>query len=156
VIAFTSDYRYHWAFLTGPKSDNNGTAGGKRFHAVNKIINGQVGWVFEETYRPNLATGGLIARVRIAKITDMDRLIEIFNGLPVTPDVAGWNCVTWVRDAMGILETDHTALGTRMSNFGWEEVRKQAMDFTRHVIERQNMDTTTSYTIATLDLLDSE
>ncbi|KAF8549929.1 hypothetical protein OG21DRAFT_1525492 [Imleria badia] len=102
-----SDYRYHWAFLTGPKSDNNGTAGGKRFHAVNKIINR---WVFEEVDRPNLETGSLIAQVHIAKIMDMDQLVEIFSNIPVTPEMEGWNlCFLGQRCCGTIANRRHSA-----------------------------------------------
>lgn len=122
-------HRYHWSFIVGPK-DEPGSKGTK-FHVKNFVgsQNGVVGsmWQYEESGVPMAPVNGLLVRVVVAKVNDKDRLQVIFRGIPTRPDVQGWNCVGWVKEAMEALASDPQALGT--SRTDWTTVRNTTMRY---------------------------
>lgn len=69
----------------------------------------------------------LLIRVVVGKVEDAARLDLILRQVPVREDDVGWNCVTWVRDALTALEKDGKALGTSQTN--WNKVRQVAMTY---------------------------
>lgn len=151
-------HRYHWSLLTGPKREDGGNTSGIRFHARNGITDGQVCWAFEQQECRILASIRLLARIRIAKVKDMDRLGTILHDVPVTPEVQGWNCVHWIRDALQRLAEDDGVLGGK-SVLQWEIVRDHSMRFVQQVVESQRLGSMQPGDIdpsakATLDLLD--
>ncbi|KAK7943696.1 uncharacterized protein PG986_012809 [Apiospora aurea] len=120
--------KYHWSFIVGPKNESEASRGTK-FHVKNSVgsQNGVVGsmWQYEETEVPIAPVNGLLVRVMIAKVNDKNRLQEIFRGIPERPDVPGWNCVGWVKEAVEALASDPRALGT--SATAWDPIRDAAM-----------------------------
>lgn len=151
--------RFHWSLITGPKKEDGGNTPGLRFHARDSLREGEVLWSFEAIRCRILASVRLLARVRIAKVKNMDRLCGILQEVPVTPDTDGWNCVQWTRDALRRLDEDGEALGEN-SVLQWEVVRDQSMNFVQRVLDHQRQcreamqpSEIDPYAKATLDLL---
>ncbi|KJZ71011.1 hypothetical protein HIM_09590 [Hirsutella minnesotensis 3608] len=120
---------YHWSFIVGPKTEGIHSRG-SRFHAVEKIVeNDQSGpkaaWAYEEREIGMEPTSMLLVRIMIAKVKSVRRLRSLFEGVPVRPDVVGWNCVGWIKEALEAALSDGKALGTSASD--WESVRDTAM-----------------------------
>ncbi|KAI0144357.1 hypothetical protein GGR57DRAFT_333268 [Xylariaceae sp. FL1272] len=124
---------YHWGFILGPKDEDGGKAMGARFHAMERaVISGTPPeahsvWNFEERPIAMRPTAMLLVRVVVAKVVDKNRLVTILRGIPIRSDVAGWNCVGWVREALEVLVKDGRALGTSAKS--WETVRDVAMSY---------------------------
>ena len=70
-------------------------------------------------------TSMLLIRIVVGKVKDMSRLRAIFEGTPVRPEVEGWNCVEWVKEALLTAIKDGKALGTSAGD--WKSVRDTAM-----------------------------
>lgn len=70
-------------------------------------------------------TSMLLVRIMVGKVKSMSRLRSIFESTPVRPEVEGWNCVAWVREALLAAIRDSRAMGTSASD--WESVRDTAM-----------------------------
>lgn len=125
-VAYISSY--HWALLTGPKTEGR-DARGNRFHVKEKLTN--VGghlqriWKYEKRTIGTAATAMILVRITVAKVKDRDRLKSIFNRVPVRSDNPEWNCVEWVKEALANLQADGRALGT--SCLDWETIRDTAM-----------------------------
>ena len=73
------------------------------------------------------ATGQILVRVVIAKITDRDRVLEILRTVPVVQNDPSWNSVLSAREALNALKKDSKAVGT--SNLDWQTVRDAAMAY---------------------------
>lgn len=83
-------------------------------------------WVFEECdNRP----GGsiLLVRVLVGKVKSVERLQAVLRGTPLREDQEGWNCVSWVKEALESLEKDDRALGTSVTK--WGVVREGALSY---------------------------
>lgn len=101
------------------------------------------------------ATGQLLVRVVIAKITDRNRLLRLLNDAPVVQNDPRWNCVVWVQEAMKVLATDGKALGT--SKMDWQTVRDTAMGYCQKKKDAHRFDGKGKFNMlkpATYDLLD--
>lgn len=140
--------RYHWALLVGPKhEDSNST--GKRFHVKETMttVDGctQSRWVFEERDIGMNPTAMILVRIVIGKVGNLDRVASVLRQVPVHQNLPGWNCVSWLRDALEMLRTNGKALsGARSSavtpeaaTAAWEEDKKVALEFVRDK-ERQH------------------
>ncbi|KAI5800041.1 hypothetical protein EDC01DRAFT_648706 [Geopyxis carbonaria] len=115
---------YHWALIVGPKVevDRSGAmVTGTRYHAKEGIH----GWVFEEQTINLHPTNALLVRVMVGKIEHKDSAVDIIRETPIKPAEPGWNCVSWVQEALAALQADGKALGT--SNVNWNAVRDTAM-----------------------------
>jgi len=118
--------------MVGPKNDkdnkDDNEGRGTRYHAKQAITGpGTFEWVFEEKKTSLLATSALLVRVLIAKVESKDRLESILRNVPTRQDVAGWNCVGWVKEALQSLEADGKALGTGVTE--WTRVKTTAMEY---------------------------
>ncbi|KAF5560245.1 hypothetical protein FPHYL_6758 [Fusarium phyllophilum] len=122
---------YHWALIVGPKTESNASRG-RRFHAKEKLhVFGnppvpQSVWEYEEREIPMMPTSMLLVRIMIGKVKDGNRLESILRGIPVRPEVGGWNCVAWVKEAVEIALQDKRALGNPR-NLSWDSIRDVAM-----------------------------
>lgn len=120
---------YHWALTSGPKEDSADKRG-TRYHAKQKInTRGQTPWTYEEMDISLEASQMLLVRILVGKIENKSRMTAVFRGVPLTQGDEGWNCVTWVRGALGALEADKGAMGT--SQLEWAVVRDAAMEYCR-------------------------
>ncbi|OHE90607.1 hypothetical protein CORC01_14091 [Colletotrichum orchidophilum] len=151
---------YHWAIIVGPKSESS-TSRGSRFHAKEKLRFvgnppvAQSVWQYEELDIPMVPTSMLLVRIMVGKVKNMNRLRSIFQRTPVRPDIEGWNCVGWVKEALLTAMQDGRALGT--SAGGWQEVRDTAMFYVESKKEVHRFDGTIYYDpaqVATWDMLE--
>ncbi|KAK8103192.1 hypothetical protein PG984_016338 [Apiospora sp. TS-2023a] len=96
----------------------------------------------------------LLIRIVVGKIKDMNRLRAILDRTPLRPEVKGWNCVEWVREALLAAAHDGKALGTCASD--WKSVRDTAMGFVERKKASHRFDGSQSYDptkAATWDML---
>lgn len=78
------------------------------------------------------ATASSLTRLCIAKIIDTERLREILASVPVRPEVPGWTCKAWVREALETLTPLQEAgdvLGRGVLD--WETVHDAAIGYTK-------------------------
>jgi len=97
----------------------------------------------------------LLIRIMIGKTERKDRLICTLRGLPVMQGRQGWNCVSWVKEALETLQADGAVLGT--SILVWGKVRDAAMDYCQKKKERHRFDGKGNFDMskaATYDLLE--
>lgn len=148
-------YRYHWGIILGPKTETEGNTG-MRFHAKESITEeGVSAWVFEEKESSLTATSMVLVRVMIAKVRNRARLISILRNVPMRPDVPGWNCIGWVKEALELLEKDGKVLGTSVAE--WRTVRNAAMDYCQLKRDEHRFDGTVQFDMRimpTYDLLE--
>lgn len=83
-------------------------------------------WKFEEIDCSLVASSMVLVRIMVGKVEDGNRLVEIIRNTPVRAGRKGWNCVSWVKEALERLEADPQALGTHV--LGWEKIRNKAMN----------------------------
>lgn len=84
-------------------------------------------WFFEERECPLVPTSMLLVRVIVGKVADGNRLVEILRNTPIRQGRPGWNCVSWVKEALEMLKADIKALGTGITE--WGKVRSEAMGY---------------------------
>jgi hypothetical protein len=118
---------YHWALLVGPKTERADDRG-KRYHAREKIdANGRSEWTYEERDVGMIPSNMQLVRVLVAKIENYGRFERILQSIQIQGEVADWNCVEWVREALEMLESDGKALGTSVVD--WKTVRDACMEY---------------------------
>ena len=120
-------YRYHWAFILGPKEEKEGRQG-IRYHVTNQA-DGKL--VFEERNVSLKATNMLLVRVMIGKVVDSEGFRSVMHGIQVKNTNPTWNCVVWIKDALAKLG-GAKSMGT--SQLNWQTVRDTAM---RYVEEKK-------------------
>ncbi|EEQ29210.1 hypothetical protein McanMca71_007917 [Microsporum canis] len=124
-VVNNEERKYHWAFLVGPKIEDEDEVPGTRYHVKNSPM-GQ--WTFEETKVRNVKnTISLLARILIGKIEDEERLIKIFRELSIVHNDPNWRCRTWVAKALDEIKKDGKAVGT--SVLDWEKIEKTARKY---------------------------
>lgn len=69
----------------------------------------------------------LLVRIMVAKICDISRLERVLRSVPLRGDKDGWNCVSWIREALLLASLEPGVLGTHMKD--WEEIRQKAMSY---------------------------
>ncbi|KKK25449.1 hypothetical protein AOCH_006510 [Aspergillus ochraceoroseus] len=96
----------HWALIVGPNVKVDGGMG-VRYHAKErpKLGGGSEGH-FEERDCPLAPTNMLLVRIVVGKVADGSRLVEILRSTPIRQGQPGWNCVSWVKEALESLEAD--------------------------------------------------
>ncbi|KAL2072014.1 hypothetical protein VTL71DRAFT_11357 [Oculimacula yallundae] len=128
---------YHWALIIGPKVENYNDKDKKaatKYHAKERLD----GWEFTEERISLQPVDALLVRILIAKIERKDRAVDIFRKIPIKPDELGWNCVSWVKEALAALQTDGRALGT--GNVDWKVIRDAAMSYVEKKKEEHRFD----------------
>lgn len=60
-------------------------------------------------------------------MADGNRLVEILRNTPIRQVEQGWNCVSWVKQALERVKVDSKALGTSVVE--WQNVRSTAMGY---------------------------
>lgn len=74
----------------------------------------------------------------VAKIEDGNRLAGTLRTTPIRSDVAGWNCVSWVQEALQRVKADGKAVGT--SVLDWETVRNESMAYCQRKKDQHRFD----------------
>lgn len=69
----------------------------------------------------------LLFRVCIRKVNNGSKVESILRAVPVKGDVEGWNCVSWVMEALYLLSQDRGAMGT--SKLEWKTVQPFVMRY---------------------------
>ena len=85
-------------------------------------------WFLEERECPLAPTSMLLVRIMVGKVVDGNRLVEILRNTPIRQGQPGWNCVFWVRKALG------------MSVAEWEKVRNEAMVYCQRKRNQHRLD----------------
>jgi hypothetical protein len=130
--------RYHWALIVGAKDEGKNDTG-KRYHAKERLVGpGRSQWEFEERDVSIAPTSMLLVRVLVAKVANMDRLASIVRTIPIQQDKAGWNCVSWVQEALRALKGDGKTLGTSVAD--WDKVRDAAMSYVQKKKDEHRFD----------------
>jgi len=149
--------RYHWGLLIGPKNEVE-DGRGIRFHAKERMTAaGKSEWFFEERDTTLLATSMLLVRIMIGKVEKMDRLVKTLRSVPIRQGQLGWNCVSWVKEALEALNTDGKILGTKVTE--WQTVRDGAMWYIQQKKAEHRFDGKGNFNMkyaATYDLLDGK
>ncbi|KAG2415380.1 hypothetical protein HFD88_006571 [Aspergillus terreus] len=118
---------YHWALIVGPKTETDGSTG-VRYHAKEwPRPEGGSTWLFEERSSRLLPSSMILVRIMVGKVIDRNRLVESLRIRPIRQGEPGWNCVSWVKEALEALETDKNALGS--SVLEWDKIRNTAMEY---------------------------
>ncbi|KAK8862823.1 hypothetical protein PGQ11_009058 [Apiospora arundinis] len=73
-------------------------------------------WKYEVLEVPMAPTSMQLIRILVGKVKNMSRLRAILDATPVRPEVRGWNCVEWVREALSAAIRDGQALGTSVGD----------------------------------------
>ncbi|PIG69458.1 hypothetical protein AARAC_005227 [Aspergillus arachidicola] len=101
---------------------------GVRYHAKERPkAGGGSEWHFEERECPLAPTNMLLVRIVVGKVPDGSRLVQILRSTPIRQGQAGWNCISWVKEALESLDADAKALGTSVTR--WDKVRNEAMGY---------------------------
>ena len=69
----------------------------------------------------------LLVRVMVGKVVDNQRLESILRTTPIRQGEVGWNCISWVQEALERLQADKQTLGTSMTE--WATIRDKAMNY---------------------------
>jgi hypothetical protein len=113
-------------------------------------------WKYEEVDIPMAPTSMLLVRIMVGKVKNMGRLQSIFERTPVRPEVEGWNCVGWVKEALLAAMKDGKALGS-CAGESWESIRDVAMWYVEQKKAAHRFDGTVSFDsskAATWDMLE--
>lgn len=145
-------YRYHWAFILGPKHEKPSTeTPGTKFHIKNtQSVDGS--WQYEEKVLPDVRNDlNLLARVLVAKVEDEQHLIAVLRSVPIIQDDEHWRCWSWVADAIVALEADGKALGT--SVLQWERIQSAGEEFVKKKLDAGRYEKDSSGPRPVFDLL---
>lgn len=124
--------------IVGPKVEEEGGIG-VRYHAKERPkLGGGSEWHFEERESPLAPTSMLLVRVMVGKVADGNQLVESLRSTPIRQAQPGWNCVSWVKEALEKLKADTKALGT--SVIEWERVRSEAMGYCQRKKDQHRFD----------------
>lgn len=113
--------------MVGPKiltEDSQGI----RYHARERVQpDGTVKWLFEEVPATMAMTQRILVRLVIAKVENVSSLAYELRKVPIRQGQPGWNCVSWVKEALAKLQASQGILGTGI--VAWRAVRDGAMGY---------------------------
>ncbi|KAI9927113.1 hypothetical protein ASPWEDRAFT_298429 [Aspergillus wentii DTO 134E9] len=129
---------YHWALIVGPKVETRDKRG-VRYHVIEEPrFEGGSKWCFKEQSCALNATSMLLVRVMIGKVEDRKSLVGILHKTPIRQGEEGWNCVSWVKEALETLQADDKTLGTSVVE--WQKVRDEAMEYCQRKKDQHRFD----------------
>lgn len=116
--------RYHWALLAIAANGNQAT----RFHARDFFSSpDQTHWLYEEIHVDARGTPKLLAKALIGDINDWDGLFEILRDVPIDQETTGWNCLSWIRDALRAVGEGERVVSGRSGVHSWSALRRLAL-----------------------------
>jgi hypothetical protein len=122
--ALQRDDRHHWALLAIPASSHKAT----RFHARDFFSSpDETHWLYEEIHVDARGTPKLLTKTLIGDINDWDGFFEILRDVPLDQEMIGWNCLTWIRDALRALGQDAAVVSGRSGVGSWSRLRRVAL-----------------------------
>jgi hypothetical protein len=128
-----------------------------RYHAKNTPMHGGSQWLFEEHDCSLAPSNMLLVRVMVAKVEKKDRLISVLRNTPIKQGQQGWNCVSWVKEALERLKADGKALGRGITE--WKLVRGAAMGYCQRKKDQHRFDGTGNFDMSkapTYDLIEGK
>lgn len=135
---------YHWALFVGPKHETTATQG-TRFHALERLTRQEDGttksaWNFEEKDLPTGPAGGILVRILVAKVHNRHQLQQLLqeSHVPIRQGKEGWNCISWVQEALSVLVGSENVLGSGVTD--WEGIRAAAMSYVTKKKEEHRFD----------------
>lgn len=123
-------YRYHWAFVLGPKSEHSRSKG-MRYHAKESMTiideEAQSVWTYEEKDIVMAPTSMILVRILIGKVKKRKRLEAVLQAIPIRAEhQPGWNCVYWMKEALPALyrfqEAGEGIFKTSANVLEWETI----------------------------------
>jgi hypothetical protein len=128
--------------LVGPKEDQKeGQAAvrGVRYHARERMNpGGNSVWQFEEIEAIMLPTQMILVRIVLAKVLNTDKLAQLLRQIPIRQGEEGWNCVSWVEEALLHVENSKGIVGTSVVD--WKIVRDTAMSYCQRKRDEHRFD----------------
>jgi hypothetical protein len=128
-----------------------------KYHANERIMGpDQQEWFFEERESTMKSTSMLLVRVMVGKVENTAWLVEILRRVPIRQGEPGWNCVAWVKEALGFLAADEKTIGT--SELDWKKIRDTSMSYVRKKKEQHRFDGTRNFNITgppTFDMIEN-
>lgn len=86
------------------------------------------GWVYEAAPLRNVQnTTMVLARILIAKIEDEQRLVALFERLPVVQNDLNWRCRAWIASALAEIAKDGRCVGT--AELDWQKIEPHARQY---------------------------
>ena len=82
---------------------------------------------YDEQECPLIATDMLLLRIKIGKVENGPRLVEILRDTRIRQYIPGWNCVSWVQEVLETFEAAKKTLGT--SVLEWDQMRDEVMRY---------------------------
>ncbi|ETS83079.1 hypothetical protein PFICI_04955 [Pestalotiopsis fici W106-1] len=107
-----------------------------------------------------LATSMILVRILVGKVKNREWLESILRSIPIREDQTGWNCVSWVQEAVESLAVDNRALGTAVTD--WETVRDTLLWYVQQKAAEHRFDGKAEpdsfdrLKVATYDLVDAK
>lgn len=101
-----------------------------------------------------LPTQMILVRLMIAKVEDPGRLAQLLREVPVKRGQEGWNCVSWVKEALANIATSTKIIGTGVVE--WGPVRDKAMSYCQQKKDEHRFDGEGNFDrskVATFDLM---
>jgi hypothetical protein len=101
-----------------------------------------------------MPTQMILVRALIAKVEHSERLAQLVRPIPIRQGQEGWNCVSWVREALSELQKSKKIIGTSMME--WQAVRDVAMQFCQQKKDAHRFDGKGNFDtsqVATFDLI---
>lgn len=111
-------------------------------------------WVFEELTVSMLTTQMILVRVVLAKVENVEKLVQLLRQIPIRQGEEGWNCVYWVKEALAQVEKSKGVVGT--SVLDWETLRDAALTYCQRKKDEHRFDGKGKYDtqrVATYDLI---
>jgi hypothetical protein len=114
-------------------------------------------WVYEDREISLLPTSAILVRIMIGKIGDGERLRRAFARTPIRAGDEGWNCVSWVQEALSFAASDGKALASCHTD--WTYVKDTAMWYIAKKTAEHRFDGQAQFDqskVATWDAMDGE
>lgn len=91
-------------------------------------------WQFEERDSSMEPTAMILVRILVGKIRKKAKLEAILRTIPVRGQTPGWNCVSWVKEALETLQ-QHQVSGQRIfesHQLDWDTIRYWALWYVQY------------------------
>lgn len=130
---------FHWALTTGPKVEDYDSYG-HRMHVKNEPVRDGHGgirqiWRYQDVSVRVIATTQSLARIRIGKILDEDKVRQIVAEVPVVQRDPNWRCRQWVIDAIRALAASSGVVGRSVDLGNWQAIEDTAKRYANEKIE---------------------
>ena len=113
---------YHWAPTWSPKDEGlESTTETTRYHVVNDPYGH---WQYEAISTRSSPTPRALVRLTLGKVkrSDVNKLEEILENIPIVQDDLTWTCRSWVEAAVEELGRAHI-----LRTHNWEAVESDAL-----------------------------